>query len=160
MTKLLGLQYRIVYKPETTNRADSLSQKEKGGEGEIAAISTVVPDWMQAISTGYQHDPQASKLLRNLTVSRNGTSKFQLSNGILKLGGRVWVGNNVPTQQNILNSLHSSAIGGHSGFQVTYHQIRKLFAWPEIKQVVREFVDRCSVCKQVKAEHVRYPGLL
>lgn len=161
MTKLLGLQYRIVYKPGFANRAaDALSRRVQEQDGEVIAISTMVPNWVESITSGYQHDPQASKLLKDLTVSGNGTGKFRLSEGILKLGNRVWVGNNVQVQHNILTSLHSSAIGGHSGFQVTYHRIRKLFAWPGIKRSVREFVERCSVCKQAKAEHVRYPGLL
>lgn len=63
-------------------------------------------------------------------------------------------------KQNILESLHSSAIGGHSGVQATYHLIRKLFAWTGLKQDVKRFVDQCSICKQAKAEHVRYPRLL
>ena len=117
MTKLLGLQYSIVYKPGTANRAaDALSRRDKGTTGELLAISTVVPDWMEAIVDGYQQDPQASKLLKDLAVSSNGTYKFQLSNGIIKLGDRVWVGNNALVQNTILTSLHSSAIGGHSGF--------------------------------------------
>lgn len=128
MTKLLGLQYKIMYKSGLTNRAaDALSLREKGADMEVVAVSTIIPDWMEAIVKGYQQDPQTSKIVHNLMISGNGTSKFQLNNGILRLGDRVWVGNNVTVQQNILNSLHSSAIGGHSGFQVTYHRIRKFF---------------------------------
>ena len=161
MTKLLGLRYRIVYKPGITNiAADALSRKEVSEDSEVTAISTIIPDWLEAIAKGYQDDPQTSKLLKDLTVSGNGSSKLQLSNGILRLGTRVWIGNNHLVQQNIMHSLHASAIGGHSGFQVTYHRVRKLFAWPGIKKDVRAFVDQCTVCKQAKSENVRYPGLL
>lgn len=124
------MQYRIIYKTNATNNAaDALSRREKGDNGEVTPISTVIPDWMESILSGYQNDPQTSKVLKELIVSGNGASMFQLNNGVLKLGDRVWVGNNTLVQQNILKSLHSSAIGGHSGFQVTYHRIRKLFAW-------------------------------
>lgn len=50
--------------------------------------------------------------------------------------------------------------GGHSGFQVTYCRLRKLFAWLGMKSAARDFVDSCTMCKQAKAEHVKYPGLL
>lgn len=140
MTKLLGLQYQIVYKPSTTNRAaDALSRGEQKEDGEFTVVSTVIPDWMEAIASGYQNDPQSSKLLQDLTISGNGTSKFQLSHGILKSGNRVWVGNNAHIQHNIKRALHSIAVGGHSGFQVTYHCIRKMFVWLGIKQMVREY---------------------
>ena len=77
MTKLLGLQYRIMYKPGLMNRAaDALSRREKGDGMEVVTISTVIPEWMEAIVKGYQHDSQSSKILQNLTVFDSGTSKF------------------------------------------------------------------------------------
>jgi len=35
-----------------------------------------------------------------------------------------------------------------------------MFAWPQMKQSVHDFVTRCQVCQQAKPEHVKYPGLL
>lgn len=47
-TKLLGLQYRIVYKPGTENRvADALSRR--GSQHELLAISVPVPLWLDEI---------------------------------------------------------------------------------------------------------------
>jgi transposase InsO family protein len=63
-------------------------------------------------------------------------------------------------QQQILQTLHASAIGGHSGIQATLQRIRQLFAWPEMKSTVQRFIDQCSICKQAKTERVKYPGLL
>lgn len=57
-------------------------------------------------------------------------------------------------------ALHASAIGGHSGYKVTYYKIKKLFAWPKMKQIVKEFMAKCSICQQAKSERVAYPGLL
>ena len=73
---------------------------------------------------------------------------------------RVWIGSNHALQQKILAALHSSAIGGHSGFGVMYRRVRTLFAWPGLKEHVRLFVERCALCKQAKPERVKYPGLL
>lgn len=54
MTKLLSLQYRIVYKVGMTNRAaNALSRREKADNAEITTISTAIPDWMEAIANGY-----------------------------------------------------------------------------------------------------------
>lgn len=86
--------------------------------------------------------------------------KFQLKDGILRYEGRVWVGANPSMHQKIMHSMHASAIEGHSGFQVTYSRLSKLFAWLGMKKDVRSFVSSCFVCKQAKVKNVKYPGLL
>jgi hypothetical protein len=56
--------------------------------------------------------------------------------------------------------IHSSAIGGHSGIQVTYHRLKRLFYWHGMKSEVQSFVNQCQVCQRAKHEHCKYPGLL
>lgn len=85
---------------------------------------------------------------------------FELTNGIIKFKGRVWVGNNTLAQNHILQALHDSAIGGHSGFPATYHRVKQLFAWPKMKQFIRDYVRSCTTCQQAKPEHVKSPDLL
>lgn len=63
-------------------------------------------------------------------------------------------------QHKILSSLHASAIGGHSGYEVTYKRVKQLFAWYKLKQSVQDFVAQRSICQQAKSERVAYPGLL
>jgi len=63
-------------------------------------------------------------------------------------------------QSHILQALHSSGVGGHSGIHATYHKIKSLFAWPRLKASVHSYVQACSVCQQAKTEHVKSPGLL
>lgn len=74
--------------------------------------------------------------------------------------GRVWIGNNPLAQSHILQALHASGIGGHSGIQATYHRVKALFAWPKLKQFVTSYVQACDICQKAKVEHVRLPGLL
>ena len=80
--------------------------------------------------------------------------------GVIKYKGRVWVGHNLLAQQHILQALHASGIGGHSGIQGTYQRVKSLFAWPKLKASVTAYVQGCSVCQQAKAEHVKLLGLL
>lgn len=50
MTKLLGLQYKIIYKKGTDNRAaDALSRLE----GVLSAISVALPTWLDEVTKGY-----------------------------------------------------------------------------------------------------------
>lgn len=73
---------------------------------------------------------------------------------------RIWLAHNEEAQRHILQALHASPVGGHSGIHATYMRIKRLFAWPGLKKQVQEYVNQCSICQQAKPEHVKYPGLL
>lgn len=72
----------------------------------------------------------------------------------------MWIGKNTELQLKILSNLHTAAIGGHSGVNVTYQRVRQLFAWPGLRSSVAKFVQACDICQRAKSEHVRYPGML
>ena len=56
--------------------------------------------------------------------------------------------------------LHTSPVGGHSGFLKTYHRVKKVFFWDGLKTDVQRFVAECLVCQQNKVETIRTLGLL
>lgn len=70
------------------------------------------------------------------------------------------MGTNTSLQLKVLQAFHSSEIGGHSGFPVTYRRIHQLFVWPHMKQHVQDFVAQCTVCQQSKPDRSKYPRLL
>jgi hypothetical protein len=41
--------------------------------------------------------------------------EYNLEEGLIKIDGRIWVGQNPGLQHKILTALHTSAVGGHSG---------------------------------------------
>jgi hypothetical protein len=55
--------------------------------------------------------------------------------------------------------LHTSPVGGHSGFLKTYHRVKKDFFWDGLKTNVQRFVVECVVFQQNKVE-IKTPGLL
>ena len=63
-------------------------------------------------------------------------------------------------QQRVLRAFHDSTVGGHSGAPATYQRLRRLYAWPKMKEQTSQYVQSCAVCQQAKPERVRYPGLL
>jgi hypothetical protein len=56
--------------------------------------------------------------------------------------------------------LHTSPVGGHSGFLKTYHRVKKDFFWDGLKTNVQRFVAECVVCQQNKVETIKTLGLL
>lgn len=73
---------------------------------------------------------------------------------------RVWLSNHVEAHQVVLQALHASGLGGHSGQAATYRNIKSLFSWPVMKQDVQQFVSKCDVCLCAKSEHSKLSGLL
>lgn len=139
--------------------ADALSRVSHEHMSELAAISMSHPTWLTEMQHAYLQDEAAVKLLSELSVS-SPVGYYCLKSGIIYYKQRIWVGNYTSLQQRILQALRASAIGGHSGYEVTYKRIKRLFAWPRMKHDMKNFVSQCSVCQQAKSERVAYPGLL
>jgi hypothetical protein len=157
--KLLGLQYRILYKKGPDNKAaDALSRQAECST--ISAISIVIPKWLEIVLEGYTKDEQTKQLLSNLSITGSNDKGFTLSDGIIKYKNRIWLGNNVEAHKAVLLALHSSGLGGHSGVTTTYHKVKALFAWSNLKQFVKDYISACEVCAQAKPEHCKLPGLL
>lgn len=160
LTKLLGLQFKIIYKKGVENRvADALSRRAHHQENNplhLNSLSVVKPAWLEEVVAGYQKDAAAMKLLAALSLGEQ-ISIFSLKDGVLRYKNRVWLGNNADLQHKVLTTLHSGAMGGHSGFPVTYKRVKAIFAWPHMKDLVKTFVAECTTCQQAKPNRMKYP---
>ncbi|WVZ81560.1 hypothetical protein U9M48_028917 [Paspalum notatum var. saurae] len=135
-SKLLGFQYKVVYKKGADNRvADALSRKTSH-EGQCAAISVCSPQWIQEVISSYESDDTATSLIAKLSIDPTAVPHFTLEGGILRYKNRIWVGPDASLRLKLLSACHASAIGGHSGFPVTYLRMKRLFAWRGMKTEV------------------------
>ena len=68
MTKLMGFQYKILYKKGSTNRvADALSRMNHS-TGILSALFVVLPTWLQSVQDSYKDQPAAQKLFQSLAL--------------------------------------------------------------------------------------------
>jgi hypothetical protein len=155
--RLLGLQYKVVYKQGKHNiAADALSRRPNT----VCAISVARPRWMEIVIEGYEKDEQTKKLYAELCLQGSNAQGFALVDGVIRHQGKIWLGNHKEAQQAVLTALHNSGLGGHSGGLVTYHKVKQMFAWPHMKQDITKYVQHCTVCQQAKSEHTKLPGKL
>jgi hypothetical protein len=158
-TKLLGLDYKIVYKKGADNRvADALSCMSSSEQA--LAISSATPQWLEAVVASYTADPRAQELVTKLSLQADVVPHFTLVNGVLRFKNRIWVGNDPSLQKQLLAEMHNSPLGGHSGVPVTYSRLKHYFHWPGMKVAIKHFIQTCSIFQQAKPERVRYPGSL
>jgi hypothetical protein len=124
------------------------------------AISTSTPRWLEIIIEGYNQDPKAKALLTELCLTCANDKGYTLDQGVIRYQNRIWLGSNVEAHQAIMQALHSSGIGGHSGITATYHKIKSLFAWPSMKADIQKYISNCSICQQAKSGQCKLSGLL
>lgn len=77
MTRLMGLQFKIVYNKGKENAAaDALSRVAHLMA--VQVVSTVQPVWIQEVLNSYTTDPKAQLLLKQLAVSSPNANGFSL----------------------------------------------------------------------------------
>lgn len=149
-----------MYKPGATNRAtDALSHKSEH-DSFCAAVSMIQPQWVQEVLAGYISDPATTEMIAKLSIDPEAVPGFTLRDDVLCYGARIWIGSNTALQQRILQAVHSSALGGHSGFPNTYQRLKQMFYWHGMKSKAHEFVSACITCQQAKPDRTRLPDLL
>ena len=140
----MDLNFKIQYKKGLSNATyDALSRCPEHSSLHAVYIST--SSCMGNLQDSYSDDLEDKSLLTELSVCSPNDKGFSLHNGLIRYKGSVWVGNNQLAQQHILQSLHSSGVGGQSSFCATYHGIKSLFAWPKLKAFVTAYVQACQI---------------
>lgn len=115
---------------------------------------------MDRVKEGYEEEDQATKLIEELKVAGGQLGASTLSDGLIRHHGRAWLGSNKLAHHHILQAMHNSGVGGHSGFTATYYRVKKLFCWPGMKHDIQEFIASCQVCQQAKIIHAKLARLL
>ncbi|GJR39337.1 putative reverse transcriptase domain-containing protein [Tanacetum coccineum] len=60
----------------------------------------------------------------------------------------------------IMNESHKSKYSIYLGSDKMYHDLKKLYRWPNMKAEIATFVSKCLTCAKVKSEYQKPYGLL
>ena len=69
------------------------------------------------------------------------------------MGNRLCVPQDVELRQMILEEANSASYAIHPGSVKMYRTLREHYWWQGMKRDIVEFISRCLVCQQIKAEH-------
>nr|GEY22578.1 putative reverse transcriptase domain-containing protein [Tanacetum cinerariifolium] len=77
-----------------------------------------------------------------------------------QLQGRIWLLLFGGIRDMIMHESHKSKYSIHPGSNKMYHDLKKLYWWPNMKADIATFVSKCLTCAMVKAEHQKPSSLL
>lgn len=160
LPKLLEFDYEIQYKEGKDNvAADALSRVE-GTEILHMAMTVLQCDLLQRIMSCYEQDQVLGDLIVQLQQNPKAKKHYAWSQGILRRKNKIVVPDNLELRNSILDWLHCSSQGGHSGRDVTVQRVKGLFYWKGLAKDVQSYLRGCGVCQQCKYDNAASPGLL
>ncbi|GJU80469.1 putative reverse transcriptase domain-containing protein [Tanacetum coccineum] len=82
------------------------------------------------------------------------------ADGTLCLNNRSWLPCYGDLRTLIMHESYKSKYFVHPGSDKMYHDMKKLYWWPNIKADIATYVSKCLTCLKVKAKHQKPSGLL
>ena len=105
--------------------SDALSRKDEEVEAFLCAISIIQPDCITEARDEWKKDKEVWTLIQKLQQYPSTFDTFSWKNDSLCYKYRLYICKNSQLKQKILLELHTSPLGGHSGFLKNYHRVKK-----------------------------------
>ncbi|GJU54424.1 putative reverse transcriptase domain-containing protein [Tanacetum coccineum] len=150
----------IRYHPGKANVvADALSRKDREPIRVLALVVTVHNNLPEQIRNAQVEACKEENI--GAEGFRGEGEPFEVRfDGTKCLKGQVWLPLFRGLRGLIMLESHKSKYSIHPGSDKMYHDLRKLYWWPNKKADIATYVSKCLTCAKVKAEHQKPPGLL
>ncbi|KFK22868.1 hypothetical protein AALP_AAs42979U000100, partial [Arabis alpina] len=159
LTKLLGFDFEIHYKPGLENKAaDALSRRDMALQ--LCALSVPAAIQLEHINTEVDKDPVLHKLKEEVLLDAASHSEFSVVQGRLLRKEKLVIPATSLLVDVILQEFHTGKLGGHGGVLKTQKRIEAVFYWKGMMSRIREFVAACQVCQRHKYSTLAPAGLL
>jgi hypothetical protein len=152
----LGYDFEIVYKKGKKNVVvDALSRKDEDVEAFLCAISIIQPDWIIEARDEWKNDEKVWTLIQRLQQDSSTSDTFTWKNDSLWYKDCLYLCKNSQLKQKVLLELHTSPVGGHSGFLKTYHRVKKDFFWDGLKMMFKGLWQNVWFSNKIRWKQLR-----
>lgn len=159
MSKLLGYDFEIEYRPGLENKAaDALSRLPPVAHLAHMAVPAIID--VAVLQEEVRNDDHLNSIIQKLQDDSDDMSKFALQQGVLKYKGRLVISKSSSLLPAILHLYHDSVLGGHSGFLRTYKRLTSDLYWVGMKADIKKYVEECLICQSNKSMAISPIGLL
>ncbi|GKB45477.1 putative reverse transcriptase domain-containing protein [Tanacetum coccineum] len=153
----------ICYHPGKANVvADALSRKKRIKPLRVRAlILTVHPKLPSQILEAQNEALKEEKFkIRETTKTMDKSFESRSCLGTRCIKNQSWLPLFGGLRDLIMHESHKSKYSIHPGSDKMYHDLKKLYWWPNMKAIIAEYVSKCLTCSRVKAECQKPSGLL
>ncbi len=98
-----------------------------------------------------------------LTIEKkyNRYNEYRLNNeGLILKHDRILIPDNEPIRTQIIMSCHDDKTSAHSGVTKTTELVTRTFIWKHLHRHIKEYVNTCVSCQQMKSSNQQPLGLL
>ncbi|KFK28310.1 hypothetical protein AALP_AA8G499800 [Arabis alpina] len=159
LTKILGFNFDIHYKPGLENKAaDALSRVE--GLPQLYALSVPAAIQLEEINEEVDRNPVSKKIKEEVLLDASTHSGYSVVQGRLLYNGKLVLPKESYLIKVLLHEFHNSRMGGHGGVLKTQRHLGALFYWQGMMADIKTFVAECVVCQKHKYSTLAPSGLL
>ncbi|GJT32874.1 putative reverse transcriptase domain-containing protein [Tanacetum coccineum] len=151
----------ICYHPGKANVvADALSRKKRIKPLRVRALILTVHPKLPSQILEAQNEALKEENVKNENL-RGMDKSFEIRpDGTRCIKNRSWLPLFGGLRDLIMHESHKSKYSIHPGSDKMYHDLKKLYWWPNMKAIIAEYVSKCLTCSRVKAECQKPFGLL
>ncbi|GJV93088.1 putative reverse transcriptase domain-containing protein [Tanacetum coccineum] len=151
----------ICYHPGKANVvADALSRKKRIKPLRVRALILTVHPKLPSQILEAQNEALKEENVKNENL-RGMDKSFEIRpDGTRCIKNRSWLPLFGGLRDLIMHESHKSKYSIHPGSDKMYHDIKKLYWWPNMKAIIAEYVSKCLTCSRVKAKCQKPSGLL
>jgi hypothetical protein len=131
------------------------------GKGILVHLANLMvqSELLARIKVAQLEDPECAKIKQLLAEGK--ANEFCLKeDGLLTHFKQVCVPGIGELRNEIMSEAHHSSYTVHPGGTKMYRDVKGSYWWNNMKKEIAKFVEQCSTCQQVKAEHQRPAGTL
>ncbi|GJW63767.1 putative reverse transcriptase domain-containing protein [Tanacetum coccineum] len=142
----------ICYHPRKANVvADALSRKKRIKPLRVRALILTVHPKLPSQILEAQNEALKEENVKNENL-RGMDKSFEIRpDGTRCIKNRSWLPLFGGLRDLIMHESHKSKYSIHPGSDKMYHDIKKLYWWPNMKAIIAEYVSKCLACSRVKA---------
>ncbi|GJV33320.1 putative reverse transcriptase domain-containing protein [Tanacetum coccineum] len=140
--------------------ADALSRKKRIKPLRVRALILTVHPKLPSQILEAQNEALKEENVKNENL-RGMDKSFEIRpDGTRCIKNQSWLPLFGGLRDLIMHESHKSKYSIHPGSDKMYHDLKKLYWWPNMKAIIAEYVSKCLTCSRVKAECQKPSGLL